>query len=151
MKGLVTAGNENMLKVHIIRQEACGHCKACLSGYIKSDMDLDAKNLCDAEVGDWVELELQENAFMKAVLISYGIPFLGFMAGIFAGYFLLAPFLPISAGLTGFLLGMICVFLCYAWMKKQNPRWESGKFVPMAVKLAPEGYTGDEEQCETTK
>ena len=26
---------------------------------MKTEMDIEAKNLCDAEEGDWVELELQ--------------------------------------------------------------------------------------------
>lgn len=147
MKGLVTEGNDRMLKVHIVRQEACGHCKACMSGYMESDMDLDARNLCEAEVGDWVELELQENAFFNAVMISYGIPFVGFMIGILAGYFFVAPLLPIPAGLTSFALGMVSVLLCYAWMKTQNPKWEGGKYLPLAVKLTTEGYAVEQAQC----
>jgi len=36
--------------------------------------------------------------------------------------------------------------LCYAWIKSQNPRWEGGKYMPMAVKLTSEGYGVAEEQ-----
>lgn len=141
MKGLVTEERGNMIKVHIIRQEACGHCKACLSGYMEQDMDIDAKNLCDAEVGDWVELELQENAFMYAVLISYGIPLIGFFAGMFLGYFAISPLLPfIPASLVSFVLGFAGVLICYAWIRSQNPRWEGGKYLPLAVRLTSEGY-----------
>lgn len=141
MKGLVTEGSGNMIKVHIIRQEACGHCKACLSGYMEQDMDIDAKNLCDAEVGDWVELELQENAFMYAVLISYGIPLIGFLAGMFLGYYGISPLVPfLPASLVSFVLGFACVLICYAWIKSQNPRWEAGKYLPLAVRLTTEGY-----------
>lgn len=140
MKGVVTEENSGMVKVHIIRQEACGHCKACFSGYMEQDMDIDAKNLCDAEIGDWVELELQDNAFLKAVLISYGIPLVGFFAGMLLGHFLVSPLLPLPDGVVSFALGMLGVLLCYGWIKSQNPRWEGGRYMPMAVRLTTEGY-----------
>ncbi len=141
MKGLVTNESGDFVKVHIIRKEACGHCKACLSGYSKKDMDIEAKNLCDAEVGDWVELELQDNAFMKAVLISYAIPLVGFFIGLFLGYYVVSPFVPLPESLVSFGLGMICVLICYGWIKSQNSRWEAGSYLPLAVRLTSEGYT----------
>lgn len=70
MKGLVTETKGRFVTVHIVRKEACGECRACLSGMMENDMDIEAQNLCEAEVGDWVELELQDNAFMHAVLID---------------------------------------------------------------------------------
>lgn len=140
MKGLVTEESGKMLKVHIIRQEACGHCKACFSGYKEQDMDIDAQNLCDAEVGDWVELELQDNAFLKAVLISYGIPLIGFFIGLFLGYFVVSPLVPLPESLVSFTLGIVGVLICYAWIKSQNPKWEGGKYLPLAVRLTSEGY-----------
>lgn len=143
MKGLVKETKGNLLTVRIVRREACGECRACLSGMMENDMDIEAKNLCDAEVGDWVELELQENAFMNAVLIMYGIPLIGFLAGILLGYFVVGPLLPISESLTAIILGALGIFICYMWIKSQNPRWESGKYRPLAVSLAEEG----EEAC----
>ncbi|WMI81752.1 SoxR reducing system RseC family protein [Anaerotignum sp. MB30-C6] len=140
MKGLVTEEIGSMVKVHIIRQEACGHCKACLSGYMEKDMDIDAQNLCDAEVGDWVELELQENAFMNAVLISYGIPLVGFFVGLFFGYFVVSPLVPLPDSLVSFLMGFAGILACYAWIRSQNARWEAGRYMPMAVRLTTEGY-----------
>lgn len=146
MKGLVTEESGNMIKVHIIRQEACGRCKACLSGYMEQDMDIDAKNLCDAEVGDWVELTLQENAFMNAVLISYGVPLIGFFVGLFLGHFVVSPLVPLPDSLVSFALGIVGVLGCYAWIKSQNTRWEGGKYMPMAVRLTTEGYGVANEQ-----
>ena len=142
MKGLVKDSMGDLLKVHIVRNEACGECRACFSGYMKKDMEIEAKNLCDAEVGDWVELELQENAFMNAVLILYGIPLVGFLAGILLGYFVVGQFLPITESLTAVVFGFLGIFLCYKWIKSQNPRWENGKYRPLAVSLAEEGEEG---------
>ena len=82
MKGLVHTVKDDLVIATIHRKEACGECRACLSGMTKTEMDIEAKNLCDAEVGDWVELELQESAFFNAVVIMYGLPFIGFIAGV---------------------------------------------------------------------
>ena len=37
MKGLVKDSMGDLLKVHIVRNEACGECRACFSGYMKKD------------------------------------------------------------------------------------------------------------------
>lgn len=145
MKGLVTESKNNLVTVHIVRKEACGQCRACLSGMMESDMDIEAKNLCDAEIGDWVELELQDNAFMHAILIMYGIPFIGLVFGIVFGYFVVAPFVPfLHEGLVSFLVGVLCIAICYLWIHSQNRRWESGKYRPMATRLTTE----DDEMCK---
>lgn len=145
MKGLVTESKNNLVTVHIVRKEACGQCRACLSGMMETDMDIEAKNLCDAEIGDWVELELQDNAFMHAILIMYGIPFIGLVFGIVFGYFVVAPVVPfLHEGLVSFLVGVLCIGICYLWIHSQNRRWESGKYRPMATRLTTE----DDEMCK---
>lgn len=142
MRGLVKEMKGDLLTVRIVRREACGECRACLSGMMENDMDIEAKNLCDAEVGDWVELELQENAFMNAVLILYGIPLIGFFAGILLGYFVVGPVLHLPESLAAVAFGLLGIFLCYLWIRSQNPRWESGKYRPLAVSLAEEAEEG---------
>ncbi|WP_317854327.1 SoxR reducing system RseC family protein [Chakrabartyella piscis] len=139
MKGVVTKDSGKMVTVHIKRLEACGHCKGCLAGYMEQDMDLDAKNLCDATVGDWVELGLQENAFRNAVLVSYGLPLVGFMVCLFSGYYFLAPVVPtMDSGLVAFLCGFVGILVSYGWIKSQTARWEAGKYIPMALHLTTE-------------
>ncbi|MFI3173913.1 MAG: SoxR reducing system RseC family protein [Bacillota bacterium] len=140
MKGkVIDLQQNNLLKVEIIRSEACGKCKGCLAGMSKKEMELEAKNLCEAEIGDWVELELQDNVFFKAVIISYGIPFIAFILGVVLGEFVFAPLLPtITEGLVAFITGFVGVFLAYGWIKSQNKRWESGTYTPLATRLADE-------------
>ena len=139
MKGLVTEIKNDLAIVKIQRKEACGECRACFSGMTKTDMDIEAKNLCDAEVGDWVELELQDNAFFHAVIIMYGLPFLGMMAGFLLGYYAVPMVIPaISPVLSAVVLGAVGVLLVFAWIRSQNPRWESGKYRPLASKIVEE-------------
>ena len=102
----------------------------------EQDMDIEAKNLCDAEVGDWVELELQENAFINAILVMYGIPFVGFVGGIMLGYFAVPMVLPtIPPVFPSMTLGILGMLMAYLWIRSQQERWESGKYRPLAVKI----------------
>ena len=139
MRGLVHTIKDDLVVATIHRKEACGECRACLSGMTKTEMDIEAKNLCDAEIGDWVELELQENAFFNAVVIMYGLPFLGFFAGVVGGYYGVPNVIPgISPGLPSLVLGVLGIVIAMLWIKSQNPRWESGKYRPLATKIVEE-------------
>ena len=138
MKGLVTEIKEDLAIVKIHRREACGECRACLSGMTEKDMDIEAKNLCDAEVGDWVELELQDNAFFNAVMIMYGLPFLGLIAGIVLGYKAVPAVAPVSPVFASVALGLVGMAIVFVWIRSQNPRWESGKYRPLAAKIVEE-------------
>ena len=39
--------------------------------FSSKEMVLEAANECGADVGDWVELELQQDGFFNAVMIMY--------------------------------------------------------------------------------
>ena len=139
MRGLVHTIKDDLVVATIHRKEACGECRACLSGMTKTEMDIEAKNLCDAEIGDWVELELQENAFFNAVVIMYGLPFIGFIVGVVAGYYGVPKVIPgISPVLSSLVLGVLGIVIAMLWIKSQNPRWESGKYRPLATKIVEE-------------
>jgi len=139
MRGLVHTIKDDLVIATIHRKEACGECRACFAGMTKSEMDIEAKNLCDAEIGDWVELELQESAFFNAVVIMYGLPFVGFVAGIVLGYFGIPKVLPtVSATVCSIICGALGILLAFLWIKSQNPRWESGKYRPLATKVVEE-------------
>ena len=125
MRGIVHEVKGDLAMVKIQRKEACGECRACFSGMMKTEMDIEAKNLCDAEEGDWVELELQENAFFNAVIVMYGLPFIGFIVGIVLGYFGVPKLIPnISPVLPSLVLGVLGIVLAMLWIHSQNHRWE---------------------------
>ena len=117
MRGIVHEVKGDLAMVKIQRKEACGECRACFSGMMKTEMDIEAKNLCDAEEGDWVELELQENAFFNAVIVMYGLPFIGFIVGIVLGYFGVPKLIPnISPVLPSLVLGVLGIVLaCFGF------------------------------------
>ena len=72
-KGQVTQLKPNdKAVVRMLRTEACAKCRVCMT-FTSKEMILEAYNQCGAEVGDWVELELQQDGFFNAVMIMYAL------------------------------------------------------------------------------
>ncbi len=136
--GRVVSVDGEYVELILKRKEACGKCRACSAGLTEKEMNMRARNLCGAKVGDNVEVFIEQANFMRAVLIMYGIPFIFFMAGIFAGYYGAIYFnigneVLISVGL-GLALTLISFFLIH--LNEKN--WSSGRFLPMATRISQE-------------
>ena len=84
--GQVTAYNEKtgVATISYIRPEACAKCGAC--GGLSQTGSIDLKARC--KTGDWVKVVLPDGRFMYATALAYVIPLIGFLAGLFAGYYL---------------------------------------------------------------
>lgn len=136
-KGQVVNIKENLAVVKMIRTEACAKCRACLQGMNEQEMFIEAENGCEAITGDWVEIELQENGFLHAVLIMYGIPMIALLAGIVLGYYAVAPLVPhMNRDIVSSLIGLIFTGIAFLWIKSQEKRWASKKYRPIAVRKA---------------
>lgn len=138
-KGQVINIKEDLVVIQMTRIEACAKCRACIAGMSTKEMMIEAKNECDAKVGDWVEMELRDNGFMRAVLIMYGIPMVGLVFGLLIGYFILPPFIPqIRAEFLSCFMGIGFTGLAYVWIRSQESRWEGDKYRPIAARLTTE-------------
>ena len=132
--------NESLAVIKMTRLEACAKCKACIAGMTEKEMFVEAENMCDAKVNDWVEVELEPNGFMNAVLIMYGLPFVAFMAGVLLGYFVIGPMQSfINIEIFSFVMGLIFTFATFLWIKSQEKRWSQKKYKPKADRLTSEG------------
>lgn len=136
-KGQVTELKGELAVIKMKRTEACAKCRACIAGMSEREMIMEAHNACDAEVGDWVELELTENGFFFAVAIMYGIPLIAFMASTLLAYFVVMPRLMPSSSpdLPSFIIGLVFTVLAYLWIRSQESRWEAKKIRPVATKI----------------
>ena len=136
-KGLVTNIKDNYAVVRLTRQEACAKCRACIAGMSEQDMFIEAENACNAEIGDWVYVDLRDNGFLNAVLIMYGIPLIGLLAGILIGYFAISPALGFDGNtkdIFSFFCGIICTLLAYLWIKLNDKKWKNDKkYRPVAI------------------
>ena len=73
-KGQVTQIKpNNKAVVKMLRTEACAKCRVCMT-FSSKEMVMEASNQCGADVGDWVELEMQHDGFFNAVMIMYAFP-----------------------------------------------------------------------------
>ena len=110
------------------RTGACASCNICARGRDNNEMVMRARNACEANIGDFVEVELQEGALLKAVGIAYGIPFASMVAGFGLGYLLGGEIAAFSAGilLTG------AAYVVIRIMEKGGKL--AKKYVPVAIK-----------------
>lgn len=127
--------DNNRLVIKLQRQEACAKCRACTAGMKSDEMILEAENLCNAEIGDNVDLALEETDFMKAVFIMYGIPFLCFIAGLFGAYFALVHFNVPNAEIISFFVGIGLVVVSYLIIHTFEPHFKKDNYVPKAINI----------------
>ena len=108
-------------------------------------MILEARNLCDASVDDWVEVELTNDGFLFAVGIMYGIPLIALLSGVLLGNFVLAPVLSfINADVVSFFTGIAFTGLAYLWIRSKEDRWKEKKITPMAVRITDAPLPGED-------
>lgn len=84
--GIVESVNKNYTLVKIDRQEMCGDCHACDMVHPSKKCMLKCQDQIGSQVGDKVVISLEEQIFLKATYTMYGLPFMGFMAGLGLGY-----------------------------------------------------------------
>ena len=90
--GKVISVKGNKAKVLINRHAACGECGACQIGKERMTMETLADNKIKAKPGDNVMVYMKFINVIVATSIAYGIPFLFFIFGILAGWFLAPSF-----------------------------------------------------------
>lgn len=124
--GQVVEIKEQLVVVRLERQEACASCKACIAGLEAKDMFIEAENHCNANVGDWVNISLEQGSFLKAVFIIYTIPLIALLIGLAIGYFVFRN--EIGTLIVGFSL-LVIAFLT---IKSNEKRFSKGKYRPIA-------------------
>ncbi|MGN1318086.1 MAG: SoxR reducing system RseC family protein [Lachnospirales bacterium] len=133
--GEVIGYEEGKLVIKLERTEACAKCKACTAGIEKKEMLIKAVNLCEGRIGDKVEIMLDSVDFYKATVIMYGIPFIMFMIGVFAGYYGALKYNIAYAEVVGIVLGLILVVITYLVIHSQEHRFKKGNYVPKAINV----------------
>jgi len=136
--GKVIKVEEGQATVIINRSTACGQCGACQVGREKLEMVMTADNNVGAQVGDEVEIDLENVNFLTATAIAYGFPLLALITGIFGGYYgILALGLgDKSAQAFGALFGLVALAISYGVIKfKEESISKIKKFKPIIVEI----------------
>jgi len=100
------------------------------------------KAICDidAGVGDYVTVEMKDGDVLKAAGIAYGVPLLGFLAGMVAGNGL-SVYLgrQASSDLFSAVGGFVFLFLAYIGVRKYDLGLDKKSFCPVVTGLADPG------------
>lgn len=134
--GKVVKIEGNQAMILFVRGTACGECGKCQVGKDKLEMIMTADNDVGAQVGDEVEIELENMSFMTAVIIAYGFPLLALMAGIFGGYygFLALGWKENMAQAIGAVLGLAALAVSYMVIKfKDESIKKMKRFKPVII------------------
>lgn len=135
-QGLVIELEQNLVVIQLVRTGMCDQCGACSMGAHDQEMLLRAENHCNAKVGDYVYLALEQANFFKAVGIMYGFPLIGLILGFLAGYGIaLLAGRPNWQEPLGLLAGLGLMIATFMWIRSQEGRWEKQNYRPIAVEI----------------
>ncbi|VDN46381.1 conserved protein of unknown function [Petrocella atlantisensis] len=129
--GQVTEVVGNLVSVKLQRHDACDHCNACMAGVETEEMILEAENLCQADVGDLVDISLEESNFLLAVIIMYIIPLFGLLIGLGAGY-VIGNQLSVNVEIMSLLFGFAFLAITFLIIRKNEVKFHTRKFRPIA-------------------
>ena len=126
-KGVVKEVLGEELVVVFERHEACGDCHACMHGSedcAKHTVRIKGK----AEVGDLVEVEMDDSHVVAATAVAYMIPFAGMMLGLFGGWALSKVITAIIGELVMAMCAVVGTALAYVVMRILDPVFSKGRW-----------------------
>ncbi|HHX61288.1 MAG TPA: SoxR reducing system RseC family protein [Epulopiscium sp.] len=132
--GIVESIKEKNVYVKVIREEACAHCKMCTTGINEGkECVIEAVNKCGAHVGDKVEIDVQNNYFLRATAIMYGIPLVALMIGIILSLAILQSQGVKGAELISAFIGLGLTAIVYTIINKREKNNKNTEYLPIAV------------------
>ncbi|HOA15201.1 MAG TPA: SoxR reducing system RseC family protein [Bacillota bacterium] len=136
--GRVLSREQGWAVLEIVRPSACKGCGMCQPSANAKRV----KAICDidAGVGDYVTVEMKDGDVLKAAGIAYGVPLLGFLAGMVAGNGL-SVYLgrQASSDLFSAVGGFVFLFLAYIGVRKYDLGLDKKSFCPVVTGLADPG------------
>lgn len=134
--GKVIDIKEKYAIVSMVRNEACQKCGACSHGYKTEEMILEADNLCNAKIGDWVKIDLAYSDFLRATFIVYGIPLIMLFIGFFAGYYG-SPRIGYGSMQEpiGLMTALLFMGISFLWIRSKEAKWKNQNYRPAVVEV----------------
>ena len=126
-KGKVIGKDDKFVLVSRKSTMACGKCRSCSSGDDNEEVRTRAENLCAADIGDFVELEMSHGAAAYASIIAYGIPLAAVLAGFAIGYYF-------GGEIAAFILGMVLLSAALGFVFMRERRRKNSRFIPKAIR-----------------
>ncbi|MGL4343727.1 MAG: SoxR reducing system RseC family protein [Cellulosilyticaceae bacterium] len=142
MLGRVALIEGNYAKVSIMRQEMCGECHACeLMGDIKK-CEIKCYNHCQSQVGDVVEITIEETRFLKATYLMYGLPLIGLLGGLGIGMLVGMQQVGLMKEMIMIVFGLLGMGGMLWYIKSRDQKQKYKKYIPHIAKIV-------EKKCES--
>ena len=114
--GFVKAKKGECLSVCFERPASCEGCKGCAKGLMKKSELLTVFG--EAEVGDFVDVQMPEGHAFQAALLAYAVPLLFLIAGLVVGDALgMMEIWSLLLAVAGLLLGFVLVRLADKYLR----------------------------------
>lgn len=127
-------------KLKMQRHSACSHCGKCktLSSETK-DILVEVDNTIGANIGDYVEVNMDNINILKATALAYIVPLAFLMLGTIGSYFVLENSIELqntSVEVISGIIGILIMLISYAILKRNdNKLYESRKFIPIIINI----------------
>lgn len=135
--GKITEVKEKTAKVLMQRHSSCGSCNGCRMGKKDMKIEIEAINDINAQRGQWVEVDMEEQNVLAAAFIAYVIPLLALVFGVLATTIVLT-----NMGFRGnvevyaALMGLVFMLISFVIIKsKENILRSSRKFIPVISEI----------------
>lgn len=126
--GTVIAFKDSLVQLEIRRSERCHGCHACKPLNGKDTMTLFALNDCQAQIGDQVEIQIQESGELSASLLLYGVPLATFLLSLFL-------FNAIFTEIPALLLSLLFLAIAYLGIHLLSKHLKRDRYMPRAVRI----------------
>lgn len=141
--GVVTAVKGERAVVQLLKHTACGDCGACHLGDDSKHIKIECANEVGAQVGEFVEIDLESPNVLGAAFIMYMIPLAALLAGVLGTslIYMLLSSNGIAAGsaykeLVGAGVGVVLMALSYFIIKSKEDKFsDSQKYLSRITKV----------------
>ena len=127
-KGIVIELFDDRAKVKLQKHSACGDCGACQHGEENMEITIEALNKAQANVGDYVLIDLETANVLGAAFIVYVIPLATFLISLLGSQVILS-----KLGFTGpmelvtTLIGFVVMGITFFFIKKNETHFHRSK------------------------
>lgn len=132
--------DDKTAKLKMQRHSACAACGKCqtLSSETKEIL-VEVDNCLGADVGDHVEVDMENMNVFKATALAYIVPLIFLMIGTMVSYVILDKTMSANRSLLEIIsggIGILLMLFSYLILKKNDNKFrESRKFIPIIVKI----------------
>lgn len=132
--------DERTAKLKMQRHSACASCGKCqtLSSETKEIL-VEVDNTIGANIGDHVEVNMDNMNVLKATALAYIVPLVFLMLGTMSSYFVLDKLIEIQGvgvEVISGLIGILMMLISYVILKRNDNKFrESRKFIPVITNI----------------